>query len=100
MPTKDSAVDLSDLDEIFQQSVELYSVNESARDSQTRGPFDGFVGSFVKFPFTLQLSDECSKTVAGDIGTAKVPLPPSLQQKWQAVYVRQSLTIYQGRPRD
>ncbi|KZP19310.1 hypothetical protein FIBSPDRAFT_1045664, partial [Athelia psychrophila] len=78
VPTKDSAVDLSDMDEIFQQSVEVYDSDEPTGDSQARGPFGGLVGSFVKFPFTLQLPDECSDTVAGGNGTANVPLPPSL----------------------
>ncbi|KZP26400.1 hypothetical protein FIBSPDRAFT_928812 [Athelia psychrophila] len=99
VPTKDSAVDLSDMDEIFQQSVEVYDSDEATGDSQARGPFGGLVGSFVKFPFTLQLPDECSDTVAGGNGTANVPLPPSLLRNgggyigfadfgWAPVFVR------------
>ncbi|KZP19298.1 hypothetical protein FIBSPDRAFT_932972 [Athelia psychrophila] len=99
VPTKDSAIDLSDMDEIFQQSVEVYNVNGSARDSQAWGSFGGLVGSFVKFPFTLQLPDECSDIVAGGDGTANVSLPPSLLQngkiyiwfadlEWAPVFVR------------
>lgn len=80
MPTKSPAVNLSDMDEIFQQSIEVYNANESARGSQTRGPCGGSVGSFVKFPFTLQLPDECSDTISGGIGAAGVPLPPTLLQ--------------------